>query len=139
MPMDGKIAIVTGGAGGIGRAIAKRFLHDGARVMIADWDSAAGAEAVSELEAFGAIEFVKADIGKRLDVHNLVAAAVDAFGDIDILVNNAGVSHSAGFLDIREDDFDAVLQTNLKGPFLCGQEVARYMVDKGREWRARPV
>lgn len=130
MPLDGKIAIVTGGAGGIGRAIAKRFLHDGAKVMIADWDADSGAEAVSELEAFGAIEFVKADIGKRLDVHNLVAAAVDAFGDIDILVNNAGVSHSAGFLDIREDEFDAVLQTNLKGPFLCGQEVARYMVDK---------
>lgn len=130
MPLDGKIAIVTGGAGGIGRAIAKRFLHDGAKVVIADWDANFGAEAVSELEAFGAIEFVKADIGKRLDVHNLVAATIDAFGDIDILVNNAGVSHSAGFLDIREEDFDAVLQTNLKGPFLCGQEVARYMVDK---------
>ncbi len=130
MPLDGKIAIVTGGAGGIGRAIAKRFLNDGAKVVIADLDANAGTETAAELEAFGAIEFVKADIGKRLDVHNLVAAAVDAFGDIDILVNNAGVTHGAGFLDVREEDFDAVLQTNLKGSFLCGQEVARYMVDK---------
>lgn len=130
MALDGKIAIVTGGAGGIGRAIAKRFLHDGVKVVISDWNTEAGADAVSELEAFGAVEFIKADVGKRLDVHNLVAAAVDAFGDIDILVNNAGVVHGAGFLDIREDDFDAVLRTNLKGPFLCGQEVARFMVDK---------
>jgi glucose 1-dehydrogenase len=130
MALDGKSAIVTGAAGGIGYAIVERFLRDGARVMIADVDVQKGEKAEADLKKLGDAQFVKADVSKRLDAHNLVAAAVNAFGDIDILVNNAGIVHGADFLDLKEEDFDRVLAINLKGSFLVGQEVARYMVDK---------
>ncbi len=132
MALDGKTAIVTGAASGIGRAIAERFLSDGCKVMVADIDGDRGASALSDLQKLGEARFVKADVGKRLDAHNLVVAAIDAFGDIDILVNNAGIVHAADFLDLTEDDFDRVLRTNLKGSFLVGQAVAHYMVEKVR-------
>ncbi|MEX0954179.1 MAG: SDR family oxidoreductase [Rhizobiaceae bacterium] len=130
MVLDGKIAIVTGAAGGIGYAIAERFLREGAKVVFADIDADKGAGALSNLEKLGECRFIKADVGKRLDVHNLVAATIEAFGDIDILVNNAGIVHGADFLDLTEDDFDRVLRVNLKGTFLTGQAVARFMVEK---------
>lgn len=132
MALDGKTAIVTGAAGGIGYAIAERFLREGVRVMIADVNAEKGAQAVKDLEKLGEARFVKADVGKSLDVHNLVASAIDALGDIDILVNNAGIVHGADFLELKEEDFDRVLRVNLKGPFLVGQAVARYMVEKVR-------
>lgn len=130
MALDGKAAIVTGAAGGIGRAIAERFLRDGARVMVADIDQERGEASERELGKLGEVRFFKADVGRRLDIHNLVAAAIEVFGDIDILVNNAGIVHASGFLDLAEDDFDRVMRVNLKGAFLAGQAVARYMVDK---------
>ncbi|MEX3010814.1 SDR family NAD(P)-dependent oxidoreductase [Hoeflea sp. TYP-13] len=130
MAMDGKNAIVTGGAKGIGYAIAKRFLSDGARVIIADHDEKAGESASDDLSDLGDVRFVAANVAERLDVRNLVAKTLDAFGDIDILVNNAGISHAADFLELQEADFDRVLGVNLKGVFLCSQAVARHMVDK---------
>ena len=130
MALDGKTAIVTGGAGGIGYAIAERFLRDGARVVVADIDAEKGRQAEEDLGRLGQAQFVKADVGKKLDVHNLIAAAVDAYGDIDILVNNAGVVHAADFLDLKEEDFDRVLRNNLTGAFRAGQAAARFMVDK---------
>ena len=130
MALDGKIAIVTGGASGIGYAIAQRFLRDRARVMIAVVDADKGCKAERALANLGEVRFLRTDVGKRLDIHNLVAGTVEAFGDIDVLVNNAGIVHAADFLDLAEEDFDRVLQVNLKGSFLAGQAVARYMVDK---------
>ncbi|MFC6488579.1 SDR family NAD(P)-dependent oxidoreductase [Nitratireductor sp. GCM10026969] len=130
MALDGKTAIVTGAAGGIGYAIAERFLREGVRVVIADIDSEKGERALKDLEKLGEARFVKTDVGKSLDVHNLVASSVESLGDIDILVNNAGIVHGADFLDLKEEDFDRVLAVNLKGAFLVGQAVARYMVDK---------
>ena len=130
MALDGKIAIVTGGAQGIGYAIVKRFLHDGAKVAIADIEKSKGKQAVDELSSLGDVHFISTDVGNRLDVHNLVASVIDQYGDIDILVNNAGISHGEDFLDIAEEDFDRVMRVNLKGGFLCGQSVAKFMVDK---------
>ncbi len=130
MPLDGKVAIVTGGAGGIGYAIAERFARERAKVVIADVDTEKGARAERDLARFGDVQFVKADVSRRLDVHNLVAATIDSFGDIDILVNNAGIAHGANFLDLTEEDFDRVLAVNLKGSFLTGQAVARCMVER---------
>ncbi len=130
MSLTGKIAIVTGAAGGIGYAIAERYLREGMKVVIADVDKEKGGRAETDLGAYGDVRFVKTDVSRRLDVHNLVAAAIDAFGDIDVLVNNAGVVHGAEFLELKEEDFDRVLAINLKGSFLTGQAVARYMVEK---------
>jgi NAD(P)-dependent dehydrogenase (short-subunit alcohol dehydrogenase family) len=130
MILEGKVAIVTGGARGIGLAIVKRYREEGARVVIADMDEKSGAAAEKELGGDGEVRFVATDVGERLDVHNLLAATIDAFGDIDILVNNAGIVHGADFLDIDEADFDRVLRVNLKGAFLCGQAVARHMVER---------
>jgi NAD(P)-dependent dehydrogenase (short-subunit alcohol dehydrogenase family) len=128
MSLENKAAIITGGAGGIGLAIARRYLADGARVVIADKDEDAGSEAVSTLDELGAVRFIHCDVGDRLSVRNLVAGTLDAFGQIDILVNNAGIVHAAGFLELAEEDFDRVIRTNLKGAFLAGQAVAKRMV-----------
>ncbi|WP_336055247.1 SDR family NAD(P)-dependent oxidoreductase [Nitratireductor sp. CH_MIT9313-5] len=130
MALDGKTAIVTGAASGIGYAIAERLLREGVRVVLADIDAEKGAQAVEDLEKLGEVRFVKTDVSKSLDVHNLVASTIDALGDIDILVNNAGIVHGADFLDLKEEDFDRVIGVNLKGAFLVGQAVARYMVEK---------
>ena len=130
MTLEGKTAIVTGAASGIGRAIAERFLRDKAQVVVADIDTVRGELAERDLGGLGPVRFVKADVGSRLDAHNLVAATLEAFGDIDVLVNNAGIVHGANFLDLREEDFDRVLRVNLKGAFLVGQAVARTMVDR---------
>ncbi len=130
MKLQGKVAIVTGAASGIGLAIARRFLQEGAKVVIADVDLARGEKAEGELAPLGTVLFVKGDIGRRLDVHNLVAATLERFADIDILVNNAGIQDDRSFLDLSEETFDRVLRVNLKGSFLAGQAVASYMVDK---------
>jgi glucose 1-dehydrogenase len=128
MRLDGRTAIVTGGAKGIGLAIVRRLAAEGAKVMIADIDEAAGAAAVKTASNDGEVRFTAADVSERLDVHNLVAKTIDAFGSINALVNNAGIVHTADFLDIEEADFDRVLGVNLKSAFLCGQAVARHMV-----------
>ena len=133
MALHGKTAIVTGGANGIGKAIARRFLDEGAAVVIADQDEVGGAAAVKELESAGNVSFVATDVSETLDVHNLVAETLDIHEAIDILVNNAGIIHSAGFLDLREEDFDKVMRVNLKGAFLCAQAAARAMVHRVEE------
>jgi len=123
--LDGKVAIVTGGARGIGLAIARRYVTEGAKIVIGDIDPAGEAEA----RALGAnCRFVATDVGSAGDAEKLVAQATTAFGKLDVLVNNAGIIHAADFLDLKEQDFDRVLRVNLKGAFLVGQAAARQMV-----------
>ena len=130
MGLEGKCAIVTGAARGIGFAIARRFADDGAHVVIADVDEKRGVQAAEELNDIGEGTFVHCDVSERLDVRNLVAATLERYGDIDVLVNNAGIVHGADFLDLKEEDFDRVLSVNLKGSFLVGQAAARNMVER---------
>ena len=130
MNLSGKATIVTGGASGIGYAIAERFVAEGARVMIADIDDARGNKAVDDLSKNGEIRFHRTNVADRAEVESLVTAAIAAFGRIDVLVNNAGIVHAADFLDLSEADFDRVLGVNLKGSFLAGQAVARHMVER---------
>src|SRR3954467_9959524 len=124
--LEGKTAIVTGGARGIGLAIAKRYVAEGARVVIADIDERTARGAAAALGA--AARFVRTDVGAAGDARNVIAEALGFAGDIDILVNNAGIIHTADFLDIAEADFDRVVRINLKGMFLVGQAAARQMV-----------
>ena len=128
MSLERKTAIVTGGAKGIGYAISSRFVEDGAKVVIADNDDSAGQEALETLGRLGDVEYVHCDVSDRLDVRNLIAKTIEAYGAIDILVANAGISHAADFLEIEEADFDRVMAVNLKGVFLTCQAVAKHMV-----------
>lgn len=133
MALENKTVIVTGAARGIGFATAKRCVEDGAKVVLTDIDEDAGHAAEEDLRKLGEATFVHGDVSERLDVRNMVAATLGAYGDIDALVNNAGIVHGADFLDLKETDFDRVLKVNLKGTFLCGQAVARYMVSRIEE------
>ncbi len=131
MRLDGKVAIVTGAANGIGLACARRLAQDGARVVLSDVETEKGEAAAAEIANSGhQAKFIECDVTERLDVRNLVAGTIDAFGAIDILVNNAGIVHGADFLEVTEEDFDRVLRVNLKGMFLVGQAVAARMVEQ---------
>jgi glucose 1-dehydrogenase len=127
MQLENKVAIVTGGAHGIGFAIARRYVAEGAKVVIADVDAAAGEAAAKEIDG-KRCSFVRADVGDKGDAGRLVDEALRLFGGLDVLVNNAGIVHGADFLDLDETDFDRVLRVNLKGAFLVGQAAARRMV-----------
>ena len=127
MKLDGKLAIVTGGASGIGEAICTRFAADGARVVIADVNSEKGGALAKALGP--SASFVKTDMSNAADIDALAQSAA-ALGPIDILVNNAGIVHAADFLDLKAEDFDRVLSVNLRGAFLLGQAVARLMAER---------
>ncbi|MEL7049527.1 MAG: glucose 1-dehydrogenase [Pseudomonadota bacterium] len=141
MLLSNRIAMVTGGAAGIGRAIVERLAKDGAKVVVVDVDDASGREVVGAVEALGGEAIYRsANISERLDIHNLVASSEDAFGRLDILVNNAAVIDSEEFLGLSEAEFDRVITTNLKGPFLLGQAVARRLVEQAKaDGDARPA
>src|SRR5215831_8313708 len=127
MQLQNKVAIVTGAAHGIGLAIAERYVAEGARVVIADVDAAAGAAAARAIGKNA--RFVPTDVGDARAAEAVVAETCRAFGGLDVLVNNAGIIHAADFLELKEADFDRVLRVNLKGAFLLGQAAARRMVD----------
>jgi len=122
--LDGRIAIVTGAAQGIGEACARRLAADGCRVVVADVDVGRGQALAEQIGG----RFVRCDVGAASDCDALVAAAIAAYGGVDILVNNAGVAHTCDFLDITEADYDRVLRVNLKGAFLMTQRAARAMI-----------
>ena len=126
--LQGRVAIVTGGSQGIGEACARRFAQEGAQVVIADLADERGRALAAELQA----RYVHCDVGDKAQVDALVAEVMQAHGRIDVLVNNAGIFRAADFLDVPEEDFDAVLRVNLKGSFLVGQAVAREMAKAGR-------
>src|SRR4051812_27779973 len=115
--LDDKVAIVTGGAQGIGLAIARRYVAEGAKVVIADIAEDSGRAAAEKLGE-ARCRFVPTDVGKADDARRLVAETCAAFGKLDVLVNNAGIIHAADFLDLQEADLNRVLRVNLKGSFL---------------------
>ena len=126
--LQGRVAIVTGGSQGIGEACARRFAQEGAQVVIADLADERGRALAAELQA----RYVHCDVGDKAQVDALVAEVMQAHGRIDVLVNNAGIFRAADFLDVTEEDFDAVLRGNLKGSFLVAQAVGREMARAGR-------
>jgi len=140
---DNRVVIVTGAAKGIGLACARRFLYEGARVVLADADDEAGRAALEDLGEDKAV-FVHCDVSSRLDVHNMVAEALSAFGQIDVLINNAGIVAAGDILELEPGAFDKVMGVNLKGAFLATQAVAKQMVkqiaesdERRRELRRR--
>lgn len=130
MLLDKKVAIVTGGAQGIGRAISELFCKEGANVIIADVNIKKSIELSTFLTKDFGIECIgiEVDISKRDDVENMVKVTVEKFGKIDILVNNAGILIENFILDITEDEWNKVIDVNLKGTFLCSQAVVKEMI-----------
>jgi len=123
-----KVLAVTGGAQGIGRAIAEHFAARGYAVSFADTNAAHGRAALAALRRKGAqAEFFRADISREQDVRNWLRATARTLGCPEVLVNNAGARASAPFLTLSPKAFDLVLATNLRGTFLCTQEAARLM------------
>lgn len=132
MRLKDQVAIVTGAAGGIGLACAKRFAAEGAKVVLSDVAVEKGERAAEEIQAAGGdVLFVKCDVGDKAEVDALIASAVAAFGRLDCVVANAGIVHASDFLDLEEADFDRVIRVNLKGVFLTGQAAARQMAAQG--------
>ena len=132
MLLDGKVALVTGASRGIGRAIALRLASEGARVAINYAGNTAKAEEVkAEIEKNGGEAIlVQADVADSAAVEAMVNATVEAFGQIDILVNNAGITRDGLMMRMKDEDFDAVINTNLKGVFYCTKLVSKLMMKK---------
>jgi len=136
MSLSDKVAVVTGAAQGIGRAIAERFAKDGARVIIADINESKGAAVADAIVQQGyRAKFIQTNVTQQLDIHNMVALALETYGSIDVMVCNAAIVDTAPFLDLGENEFERVLSTNLKGAFLCGQAAAKQMVSQLKDGR----
>ncbi|MBF8259073.1 MAG: 3-oxoacyl-[acyl-carrier-protein] reductase [Actinobacteria bacterium] len=130
MRLAGKVALVTGSARGIGKAIVEKFAAEGAIVAISDVaNEAAARKTLSAIETSGGKGMVAMfDVGDSAQVDSAVAAILAAQGRIDILVNNAGITRDSLLMRMSEEDFDAVVRTNLKGTFLLTKAVSRHMI-----------
>jgi 3-oxoacyl-[acyl-carrier protein] reductase len=127
--LDGKVAIVTGGSRGIGAAIAGVLAEHGAAVVVSARDADRLQRAVRELEERGASALgIVADAGKREDADRLVEAARTRFGRLDLLVNNAGITRDGLLIRMKDEDWDRVMETNLRGAFLMTRAAAKVMV-----------
>ena len=130
--LEGRTAVITGAAQGIGAACARRLVADGAQVALWDVADDAGQALAAELSAAGGRAiYCHCNVARAAEVQAALDATLAQFGRIDALVNNAGIFKAADFLDITEADWDAVIDVNLKGAFLVGQAVARGMAAQG--------
>lgn len=131
MQLEGKVAIITGAAQGIGEGIAREYVAEGGRVILADIQDEKGRALAEELGGEKVCCYAHCDVSSPSDATALIATAVKAFGQLDIVVCNSGINLTGTILDLSEEDFDKVLSVNLKGAFLVGQAGARWMVENG--------
>jgi NAD(P)-dependent dehydrogenase (short-subunit alcohol dehydrogenase family) len=126
MKLSGRVAIVTGAGSGIGRGIAQRFAKEGASVAVADADSLACARVVKEIGKLGMSR--PTDVTSSHEVRSLIQDVLERFGRLDILVNNAGRSYQAPVVEMPEEEWDAVINVNLRGSFLCAKHAAPHLI-----------
>ena len=131
MRLNGKVALVTGAARGIGKAIAQRFLLEGAMVIISDINKENLEQTVAGLSGLGSIESILIDVTRFEQVQSAFAGVIEKHGRIDILVNNAGITADAQLINMTEAQFDAVIAVNLKGVFCCTKAVVGSMTERG--------
>ena len=132
MRFNNKVAVITGGSSGIGKQAATQLVAEGAKVVIGGRDQAKLQQAVTDIDPSGNnVAFVAGDIGSPAVANSLVDAAVSQFGGVDILVNNAGIFAPKPFVDLTEAEYDAFLDTILKGKFFAAQAAARAMQQRG--------
>jgi len=131
MRLQGKVAVITGAARGIGRETALLFAREGARVVVADVDTRGEVVAQDIRQTGGQALFARTDVTSRESCHALVGSTLAAFGQVDVLVNNAGIVRDAVLAKLTESDFDLVVNVNLKGTFTMTQAVVAPMVERG--------
>lgn len=132
MRLTGKVALITGAASGIGRAIALRFAQEGARIAVVDWNASGGAETVRRiLESGGEAILVEADVSGEDEVKRMVEVTLSTFGRIDILCNNAAVQVFGTIPDTSTADWHKVMDVNLKGVYLGCKYVIPHMIEQG--------
>lgn len=131
--LAGKTALITGASRGLGKAVALGFAQEGADILVNYVRDAAAAEATAiAIRQLGRrAHVIQADASHRNDIRRMYAEALKAFGRIDILVNNAGINKRGWFQEITDEDWDMILDTNLKGPFICCQEIFPHMIENG--------
>ena len=129
MTLQGKVAVVTGGSRGIGRAVATVLAREGAVITLCARDRVLLEKVAAELESSGVQALaVQADVTRASEVEQMIGACVERFGQVDILVNNAGITRDNLLLRMKDEEWDAVLSTNLKGVFHCTRAVLRPMI-----------
>jgi 3-oxoacyl-[acyl-carrier protein] reductase len=125
--LESKIAVITGGGRGIGKATAQLFTNEGATVVIAEFDEVSGQSTANEL----GVHFIKTDVSNEESVNALFNFVSSEFGQLDILVNNAGILADSTLKKLDPDSFDAVINVNLRGVYLCGRAAADIMIEQG--------
>lgn len=132
MRLKDKVAIITGGARGIGKTTAEKFLKEGAKVFICDINQQQILEAIDELKTISPdIDGVKVDVTNRAEIDSILALVLSKYGKLDCLVNNAGITADNTLAKLTEDEWDRVININLKGVFNCGQAAAKLMIEQG--------
>ena len=132
MRLENKVAIITGSGGGIGEATAKLFASEGAKVAVVDVNYEQAERVAKEItDTGGEAIALKVDISNRGDVEKMVAGTKEKFGRIDILINNAGINRDSFAVKMKEEHWDAVIDINLKGTFLCATAVQAVMAEGG--------
>lgn len=129
MRLKEKVAIVTGGASGIGKGVAELFIEEGAKVVVADYDAETGQETADQLNENGDAIFVQVDVSDTEAAEAMVEKTVEEFGKVDILINNAGVTADGFLSKMSEDAWDKVIDVNLKGVFNCSKFAAQKMME----------
>ncbi|WP_342469643.1 3-oxoacyl-ACP reductase FabG [Ureibacillus sp. FSL K6-3587] len=132
MRLKGKVAIITGGANGIGKAATKRFLEEGAKVVVADIQKEAGEQLAKQFRDQGhEVMFYPVNVASKDEVETMVEKVKEIYGKIDVLINNAGITRDAMLVKMTEEQFNDVIDVNLKGVFHCTQAVAKVMIEQG--------
>jgi len=131
MRLEGKVSIITGGAQGIGLATAEKFAAEGARVVICDVNQDVISGVVNEFKQSGIdVDGFKADVTNQADISNMVNLVISRYGQIDCLVNNAGIVRDARMVNMTEEQFDSVIDVNLKGTYNCAKSVFPHMMEQ---------
>lgn len=130
--LNNKLAIITGGGSGIGKAITSVFAKQGAQIYVLDMDEKGGSNTVKEIaDGGGSAVFLKCNVASQGDVKQIITGIAEKHGTIDILVNNAGIAHVGQADNTAEEDFDRVVSVNIKGVYNCLHEVIPFMKEKG--------
>lgn len=131
--VEDRVVVVTGGAGGIGRAACRAIANEGGKVVVADLNEIAARGVADEIVAAGGeATSVGVDVTNREEVQSMVALAVDTFGELNVIFNNAGMNRPRGFMDVDEENFSQIVRVNTWGVMVCTQEAARQMIAQGK-------